>query len=202
VFNLIRCTYCLCRGDRFRGLNRVFFTDFLENMMNTTYSYLWRLISTLALVALLLTQGGCSTLKDMVKKVSESLPDVDVTKVEETERGLVLTFDNELLFKFDSDEILPEQKDNLDKIAEFLEKKSERDVSIEGHADSTGEDDYNLDLSERRAKAVRSALIERGIPESRIEAVGFGETRPIVSNETAEGQRRNRRVEVIILNAE
>ena len=202
MFNLIRCTYCLCRGDRFRGLNRVFFTDFLENMMNTTYSYLWRLISTLALVALLLTQGGCSTLKDMVKKVSESLPDVDVTKVEETERGLVLTFDNELLFKFDSDEILPEQKDNLDKIAEFLEKKSERDVSIEGHADSTGEDDYNLDLSERRAKAVRSALIERGIPESRIEAVGFGETRPIVSNETAEGQRRNRRVEVIILNAE
>jgi outer membrane protein OmpA-like peptidoglycan-associated protein len=168
-------------------------------MMNTTYSYLWRLISTLALVALLLTQGGCSTLKDMVKKVSESLPDVDVTKVEETERGLVLTFDNELLFKFDSDEILPEQKDNLDKIAEFLEKKSERDVSIEGHADSTGEDDYNLDLSERRAKAVRSALIERGIPESRIEAVGFGETRPVVSNETADGQRRNRRVEVIIL---
>jgi outer membrane protein OmpA-like peptidoglycan-associated protein len=159
-------------------------------------SYLWRLMGVVVLVFLL---GGCSTLKNIVKKVSETLPDVDVASVEETERGLVLTFDNELLFKFDSDEILPEQKGNLDKIAEFLAKNVERDVSVEGHADSTGEDDYNLDLSERRAKAVRKALLERGISEGRVESFGFGETQPVASNDTPEGRRKNRRVEVIIL---
>lgn len=166
--------------------------------MNTTRlnSYLWRLTSLLALIFLL---GGCSTLKDMVKQVSETIPDVDVANVEETERGLVLTFDNELLFKFDSDEILPEQKGNLDKIAEFLGKNVGRNVSVEGHADSTGEDDYNLGLSERRAKSVRKALLERGTSESRIEALGFGETRPVASNDTTDGRRKNRRVEVIIL---
>jgi len=168
--------------------------------MNTTLlsNYLWRLASVVMLIFLL---GGCASLKEMVKKVSETvpIPGVDATSIEETERGLVLTFDNELLFKFDSDEILPEQKKNLDKIAEFLEKNVARKVSVEGHADGTGEDDYNLDLSQRRAKAVRKALADRSVSESRIEAVGFGETKPVASNDTSEGRRKNRRVEVIIL---
>jgi len=70
---------------------------------------------------------------------------------------------------------------------------------IEGHTDSTGAADYNLQLSDGRATAVRAALIERGIAPSRMEAIGYGESRPLESNQSRDGRAKNRRVEFKIV---
>ena len=74
----------------------------------------------------------------------------------------------------------------------------DRAVTIEGHTDSTGSAEYNLDLSQRRATAVRSFMQAQGLDTERLEAVGFGMQRPVADNETPEGRKRNRRVEIVI----
>ena len=88
---------------------------------------------------------------------------------------------------------------SMDKIAEVLKKYPDIRVKIEGHTDSVDTVQYNQWLSEQRAKSVRDALIQRGIAKDRLEAVGFGETRPITSNETPEGRAENRRIEFKVL---
>ncbi|MCQ2310378.1 MAG: OmpA family protein [Paludibacteraceae bacterium] len=81
----------------------------------------------------------------------------------------------------------------------YLDRNPEVRIKIMGHTDSVGKDAANQKLSEGRANAVRQELIERGIAPDRIEAVGYGETRPIDTNDTDEGRQNNRRVEVEIL---
>ena len=73
-------------------------------------------------------------------------------------------------------------------------------VRIEGHTDSDGDDEYNRQLSDGRARAVRAYLVEHGVEAARLEAVGYGETQPIADNLSASGRQQNRRVEVIIKN--
>ena len=88
----------------------------------------------------------------------------------------------------------------IDRLAEFLKKYSTRNVLIEGHTDSIGTETYNLGLSQRRADAVKTALIVRGINPDRLTSTGYGESRPIASNATDAGRQENRRVEIVILN--
>jgi outer membrane protein OmpA-like peptidoglycan-associated protein len=76
----------------------------------------------------------------------------------------------------------------------------DRPVVIEGHTDSTGSSDYNLQLSESRAAAVERVLLQNGIPPEQIRVRGFGESAPVTSNETAAGRQQNRRVEIVIAN--
>ena len=71
-------------------------------------------------------------------------------------------------------------------------------LEVEGHADSRGTDDYNQNLSDRRAESVRNYLVSQNIQPTMITAKGFGESRPVASNDTAAGQQQNRRVEVIV----
>jgi outer membrane protein OmpA-like peptidoglycan-associated protein len=71
-------------------------------------------------------------------------------------------------------------------------------VQIEGHTDSVGSDEYNQDLSERRAGVVRDYFVQQGIAANSIEARGFGKTQPIATNDTAEGRQQNRRVELVL----
>jgi outer membrane protein OmpA-like peptidoglycan-associated protein len=71
-------------------------------------------------------------------------------------------------------------------------------VAIEGHTDSVGSDQYNQDLSEHRAEAVRDYFVQQGISSSAVEARGFGKSEPIASNDTAEGRQQNRRVELVL----
>lgn len=100
-------------------------------------------------------------------------------------------------FEFASAELLPASDGALGRVADLLDAHGDWLVTVEGHTDSIGSDVANQDLSERRAAAVRSTLIARfGIAESRIEARGFGESRPLESNDTFEGRARNRRVEL------
>lgn len=118
-------------------------------------------------------------------------------KARETERGLVLTLGN-VLFDVDGHALKPGAIPTLDKLARFLNEYPDRNVLIEGFTDSTGSDAYNKNLSEQRANAVKQALLSRGVDEKRIATEGFGEARPVATNETAAGRQQNRRVEVVI----
>jgi outer membrane protein OmpA-like peptidoglycan-associated protein len=114
-------------------------------------------------------------------------------------RGLVVNL-SDVLFDFGEDTLRPDAREGLAKIAGLLlAYPLPAQLTIEGHTDSVGSDEYNLDLSQRRANAVRDYLVESGISVSMIvSTVGVGKAHPIASNDTKEGQSRNRRVEIII----
>jgi outer membrane protein OmpA-like peptidoglycan-associated protein len=98
-----------------------------------------------------------------------------------------------------SDVILPDSSPLLDQIASLiLENDRLKKIRVEGHTDDQGDDAYNLNLSDRRAKSVMRALLERGVQSERIGAVGFGETKPIGDNKKPAGRAQNRRVEFMI----
>lgn len=98
-------------------------------------------------------------------------------------------------FEFDSAILTPHAKSILDDVANTL-KAAKQDVVIAGHTDSRGSDVYNQNLSERRAKSVVEYLVSRGVPRSSMTAVGYGEARPIDTNDTSAGRAANRRVEL------
>ena len=97
-------------------------------------------------------------------------------------------------FPNNSAEITPEDRLLLDSVADILAKRPGFNVEVRGHTDSTGKDAYNLDLSQRRAEAVRDYLVVKGIPAEKLTAVGKGEAEPIAPNDTADGRALNRRV--------
>jgi outer membrane protein OmpA-like peptidoglycan-associated protein len=109
---------------------------------------------------------------------------------------------SEIEFETDSAELKSGSKKVLDEIGEILSEMPEAEVEIAGHTDSTGEEDYNQALSEKRAEAVKVYLLEE-FPELKgrnLKTVGYGEKRPEASNDSADGRRQNRRVEFRILN--
>ena len=98
-------------------------------------------------------------------------------------------------FDFDKDMVRPQHHNDVKKIADTLAKYSEANVQLAGHTDSIGTDAYNMDLSKRRANMVKKYLeTVFKVKASRISTVGYGESKPIASNDTSEGRQRNRRV--------
>jgi outer membrane protein OmpA-like peptidoglycan-associated protein len=115
-----------------------------------------------------------------------------------TERGLVLTLGADVLFDFDRADVKPGARRTLERIAGFLNEYPERQVLIEGFTDSTGSRQYNMELSDRRARAVRDTLVDMGVGTRRMQIQGFGPDHPVASNDSEAGRQLNRRVEVII----
>ncbi|MGH8529290.1 MAG: OmpA family protein [Nevskiales bacterium] len=113
------------------------------------------------------------------------------------DRGLVITM-SDVLFAFDSDRVSAQYGPMLDKLVTYLSEDPKHAVLVEGHTDSIGTVEYNADLSERRAEAVRRALISRGANARSVKVRGYGESRPVASNNSANGRRQNRRVELIV----
>ncbi len=103
--------------------------------------------------------------------------------------------------RFDSGSDVPRPESNatLDEVAGTLKQDPKLRLLVEGHTDSTNTDAYNLDLSQRRAQAVVALLVKRGVDAGRLKAEGFGRTKPVADNETAQGRSLNRRVEISIL---
>jgi outer membrane protein OmpA-like peptidoglycan-associated protein len=126
--------------------------------------------------------------------------EVDQLRAKPTPRGLVLTL-GDVLFDTGRAQLNPGSARKLDQLAQFLAEHPERRVQIDGFTDSVGTDSYNQDLSQRRADAVKYALISRGIDSSRIETQGYGKGFPVADNGDAGGRQMNRRVEVVIGNA-
>lgn len=105
-----------------------------------------------------------------------------------------------IMFAKDKADILPESFSLLDEIAQvFKDNGHIKKVRIEGHTDSDGADKYNLTLSDKRVKSVMKYLVDHGVEEARLEAKGYGETEPLVANDTDENKAKNRRVEFEIL---
>jgi len=129
------------------------------------------------------------------KDIAASVPGATVSRVGE---GLVVTFESGLLFAFDSDQLQAEARKNLDNLASNLAGFGDSKLLLVGHTDASGTDTYNEALSRRRSAAVGTYLESRGVSQNRVEAVGRGETEPIVSNDTEAGRQQNRRVEVAI----
>jgi outer membrane protein OmpA-like peptidoglycan-associated protein len=123
--------------------------------------------------------------------------EVDQLKATPTPRGLVLTL-GDVLFDTGRAELNPGAGRKLDQLAQFLNEHKDRLVQIDGFTDSVGTDAYNEDLSRRRADAVKSALLLRGVDSARIGTVGYGKAYPVASNSESGGRQLNRRVEVVI----
>lgn len=118
-------------------------------------------------------------------------------KAEQTERGMVMTL-GDVLFDFDQADLKVGGMRTVEKLVDFLQEYPERRVRIEGYTDSTGDEQYNLGLSERRANAVRTALLDAGISPNRIEVQGYGVAYPVADNNSSSGRQQNRRVEIVI----
>jgi outer membrane protein OmpA-like peptidoglycan-associated protein len=123
--------------------------------------------------------------------------EVDELKAKPTPRGLVMTL-GDVLFDTGRAELNPGAARKLDQLAQFLNEHQDRRVQIDGFTDSVGTDAYNEDLSRRRADAVKSALLTRGVDASRIGTVGYGKAYPVANNNDSGGRQLNRRVEVVI----
>jgi outer membrane protein OmpA-like peptidoglycan-associated protein len=123
--------------------------------------------------------------------------EVDALKAKPTPRGLVLTL-GDVLFDTNRSELNPGAGRKLDQLAQFLNEHKDRRVQIDGFTDSVGTDSYNEELSRRRADAVKSALLTRGIDSSRISTEGYGKAFPVANNSDSGGRQLNRRVEVVI----
>lgn len=114
-----------------------------------------------------------------------------------SEREIRIELSGDILFDTGSAEVKPEAAATLEDVAAVIRGNPQAAVSVEGHTDSQGDEKYNLALSEQRAKAVKGRLVEKGgIEAARLSTRGWGESRPIAANDTAEGRRKNRRVEV------
>ena len=120
-----------------------------------------------------------------------------ILSTRDTARGLIANM-SDVLFKTGSFELAPGARERLAKVSGILLAYPTLHVQIEGHTDSVGTDEYNQNLSEKRADAVRDYFVQQGIAADSIQAKGFGKTVPIASNETAEGRQQNRRVELVL----
>jgi outer membrane protein OmpA-like peptidoglycan-associated protein len=120
-----------------------------------------------------------------------------VLETRDTPRGLVVTM-ADVLFDTGKYDLRPAARERLARLSGIISSHPGLLLQVEGHTDSTGSDEFNQKLSEQRAEATRSFLIEQGLDEGIITARGFGKTMPIADNSTAEGRQKNRRVEIIV----
>jgi outer membrane protein OmpA-like peptidoglycan-associated protein len=119
--------------------------------------------------------------------------------VKQETRGMVITLSGSVLFVSNKSDLLPGAQLKLDNVAEALATQdSESKIVVEGHTDSQGGASYNQELSQRRAQTVRDYLVTKGIASDRVTSQGFGLTRPIADNASAEGRANNRRVEIVV----
>jgi outer membrane protein OmpA-like peptidoglycan-associated protein len=124
----------------------------------------------------------------------------EITNLRETSRGIVISL-SDILFDVNKSTLKPGAAANIARISTVLRQYSDKQISVEGHTDSDGSDTYNQDLSERRAAAVREALVAGGVTPGLITSKGLGETQPVATNATAVGKQQNRRVEIVVLGA-
>ena len=136
--------------------------------------------------------------RDMDKQAEEIGKAIPGAKVERVEEGIKVEFSEKILFEFSKSDLGAQAKTNLKSLVDILNKYPNTNIEVQGHTDSRGSDEYNMGLSERRAKTVADYLKAQGIAANRITTKGFGESAPAYSNDTPEGMAQNRRVEFII----
>jgi outer membrane protein OmpA-like peptidoglycan-associated protein len=135
----------------------------------------------------------------MDKQAVEMQRDIPGAKIERVGEGIKITFDSGILFDIDKAAVKPEAKANLDKLGVILNTYPDTKILIEGHTDSTGTYEHNLDLSKQRAQSVANYLAGIKVDPTRFTTMGYGPSQPVATNTTAEGRQQNRRVELAIM---
>jgi outer membrane protein OmpA-like peptidoglycan-associated protein len=143
---------------------------------------------------------GCAT-TGKIGEVSKSYiatasPD-DIAKALEKDGRVVIS--GGILFETDSAKLAPSAADLVRRISDTMKRNPNLKISVVGHTDSTGDYNYNIQLSERRAKAMVDALVKNGVAANRLTAVGVGPQSPVAPNDTPEGRAQNRRVELVLI---
>jgi outer membrane protein OmpA-like peptidoglycan-associated protein len=120
-----------------------------------------------------------------------------ILETRETARGLIVNI-NDVLFDFNKYTLKPGAREKMAKVSGILLAYPGLKLQLEGHTDSVGGDDYNLQLSQQRADAVRDFLTQQGVPVADITSIGLGKSDPVASNDTSAGRQQNRRVELVV----
>ena len=134
----------------------------------------------------------------MDRQAADMKKDLKNAKVERVGEGIRITYDNGILFDTDSSDLKVNAKNNVDTLAQILQKYPNTNVLVAGYTDSTGSAQYNFDLSKRRAESVKRELESQGVKGDRLTDEGFGKDQPVADNSTVEGRAKNRRVELAI----
>ena len=134
-----------------------------------------------------------------IRREQRVLEEAKAESAKREQEVLVLSFKSDFWFNFDSAVLKRGGHREIDKVAEILNRYPQTTIRVVGLTDSVGNETYNLQLSEKRAMTVKNALVARGVDSSRIETIGFGETKPIADNNDEGGRQLNRRVEIVII---
>ena len=135
----------------------------------------------------------------MDKQAAEMQRDLEGAEVQRIGEGIKITFDSGILFDIDKSDLRPVSQTNLAELAKILNKYPDTNILVEGHTDNTGSDDHNMTLSKDRAQAVALYMATLDVKSARFSTAGYGETQPIVMNDTAEGRQKNRRVDIAVI---
>ena len=136
--------------------------------------------------------------RKMDKQAEEIEKNVPGAKVERVGEGIVVDFSEKILFAYDKSDLNPSSESNLNKLVTILNEYPDTNIEVQGHTDSNGSDDYNMGLSERRAREVSAFLRRKGIAASRLNTKGYGESAPVADNTSDDGRAQNRRVTFLI----
>jgi outer membrane protein OmpA-like peptidoglycan-associated protein len=134
----------------------------------------------------------------MDKQAAELRDDLKNAKVERVGEGIKITFDSGILFGIDSSTLTSQAQSNIQNLASTLKKYDETNIIVQGYTDSTGSQNYNQELSERRAASVTQEMIRLNVVRDRLHVEGYGEEKPVADNGTNYGRSQNRRVEIAI----
>jgi len=140
-----------------------------------------------------------SKLADREQELYKSLKQFEgkFATIRQEARGTIMSL-SDILFDFNKANLRQEAQLNLAKVSVILTQYAEMHISVEGHTDNVGAEDYNLKLSEKRAKSVYDFLVHEGVTADRMDTKGYGMSQPVAANETAEGRQKNRRVDLVI----
>jgi len=155
-----------------------------------------------ALGALIGATVGGATGAIIGRKMDKQAEDIRNTvpgaKVYRVGEGIIVEFNDKVLFGFDQSSLNENSKNNLNNLKDVLIKYPDTNMEIQGHTDNTGTDSYNMGLSKRRASAVANYMIKSGVSSRRISTKGYGENAPNYGNDNEEDRAQNRRVEFLI----
>ena len=134
----------------------------------------------------------------MDKQAAEIRRDLKNAKVERVGEGIKITFESGILFDVNSSVLRQNARSNVNDLARILLKYKDTNILVEGHTDSTGSADHNMELSKSRAGSVSNQLMTQDVNSSRVQVIGYGEEQPAADNGTEVGRQKNRRVEIAI----
>jgi outer membrane protein OmpA-like peptidoglycan-associated protein len=140
--------------------------------------------------------AGVGVYMDKQQRELEEIETAEVERIDE--ETLRISFDSDILFAVDSSVLSNTSKRSLDEFALVMQEYPKTAILVQGYTDSTGSEEHNLALSQRRAQSVQNHLSLRGVDDSRMNAIGYGEDYPVADNTTEAGRQQNRRVEILV----